>query len=145
MTSRSIKNEDDLRLLFQFLKNRKRPFTVDIQDGRKRSENQNSLQHLWIKEAAEQLEQSVEELRAFCKLRFGVPILRRDSEQFRDTYDRLIKPLSYEDKIEAMIRFDWPVTRLMTVPQKTEYLSEVERCFLEQGCVLTSPEARRAA
>lgn len=142
MTTRSVRNEDDLRLLVQFLKNRKRPFHVEIKDGRKRSVEQNSLQHLWISEAAIQLEQSVEELRAFCKLRYGVPILRRDSEKFRGTYDRLIKPLSYEDKIEAMIRFDWPVTRLMSVAQKTEYLTEVENCFLEQGCVLTRPEER---
>lgn len=145
MTSHTVSNEYQLKQLFTRLQNWKRPFVVEVQDGRSRSVQQNSLQHLWIKEASEQLEQPVEELRAFCKLRFGVPILRRDSDQFRDTYDRLIKPLSYEDKIEAMIRFDWPVTRLMKVEQKTEYLSEIEKCFLEQGCVLTSPESRKAA
>ena len=144
MTTRSIKNEDDQRLLFQFLKNRKRPYTIEIRDGRKRSVEQNRLAFLWFKEAAEQLEdRTVDELRAYCKLQFGIPILRDELDGFKEKYDRIIRPHSYEDKLEMMVEpFDFPVTRLMTVEQQTRFLERIEQHFLEQGIALTRPEER---
>lgn len=146
MTTRRIRNEDDLTLLFRYLKARKRPFRVEITDGRSRSIEQNSLQHLWIKEAAEQLgDRTTEELRAEMKLRFGVPILRAENDRFREVYDRTLKRLPYEQKLELIQVMDIPVTRLMSVEQKTTYLDQMSQHFLEQGIVLTEPKAKEAA
>jgi hypothetical protein len=147
MTTRVIKSESDLALLVQYLRARPRPYTVDVVKGAKRSAEQNRLAMLWIKEAAEQLgDRTFEELRGECKLRFGVPILRAANEGFREKYDRLIRPLTYQEKLELMVEpFDFPVTRLMKTSELTAYLDALSKHFLEQGIVLTNPEERRAA
>ena len=144
MTTRSIKNENDLALLTTYLKGRKRPFTVEVTDGRDRSTEQNKLSHKWYKEISEQTGEDVEDVRARCKLVFGIPILRRENDRFRETYDRVLKPLSYEDKIEFIQRIDVSVTRLMKVEQMSRYLDIVFRKHAEMGIVLTVPEDRFA-
>lgn len=143
MTTRVISNEADLALLFRFLKSQKRPFTVDIVKGKHRTVEQNRLQRLWMNEIAEQLgDMTAEEARGYCKLTMGVPILRADNEGFRDRYDAILKPLSYEQKLAIMMEpLDLPVTRLMTTAQKTAYLDRIVQHFGEQGVRLTMPEA----
>jgi hypothetical protein len=143
MTTRSIKNEADLTLLTTYLKGRKRPFTVEVTDGRDRSIEQNKLAFKWYKEISEQTGEEIEDVRARCKLEIGVPILR-ENEKFRATYDRLIRHLSYADKIELIRASDWPVTRLMKVEQMSRYLDIVFRQHAEMGIVLTVPEDRFA-
>ena len=148
MTTRVIRHDFEFDALVALLRERKRPFTVQITAGANRSVEQNRTQRLWLKEAAEQLDSgyTAENLRGFCKLHFGVPILRRDSEQFRAGYDRIIKPHSYEEKLLMMQEpFDFGVTRLMTTKQKTEYLDAVCAHFVGQGVVLTIPEERGRA
>lgn len=143
MTTRSVKNPDDLALLKVYLDQRKRPFTVEITDGRDRSSEQNRLSHKWYKEIADQTGEAVEDVRARCKLEIGIPILR-ENEQFRATYDRLIRPLSYDDKTDLIRSTDMPVTRLMSVEQMTRYMDEVFRRHSEFGIELTVPPDRYA-
>lgn len=143
MTTRSIKNEADLSLFATYLKGRKRPFTVEVTDGRDRSSEQNKLAFKWYKEISEQTGEEIEDVRARCKLEIGVPILR-ENEKFRATYDRLIRPLPYPDKIELIRASDWPVTRLMKVEQMSRYLDIVFRQHAEIGIALTVPEDRFA-
>lgn len=147
MVTRVISNADDLALLIDFLKARRRPYTVDIVAGKHRTNEQNHLQRMWLNEAAEQLgDRTAEELRGMCKLQFGVPILRAENTRFREIYDLHVKPLPYERKLALMMEpLDLPVTRLMTTNQKTRYLDDVSRHFLEQGIVLTEPKRRAAA
>ena len=80
-------------------------------------------------------------MRAECKLTFGVPILRAENEAFRVQYDRTLKPLPYEQKLEAVRVFDLPVTRLMTVKQMTAFMDAMQRHWAAQGVRLTDPEA----
>jgi hypothetical protein len=102
---------------------------------------QNKLQRLWLNEIAEQLgDQSAEEVRGYCKLTIGVPILRAENETFRERYDLIVKPLPYEQKLALMMEpLDFPITRLMTTKQATAYLDGVHRHFSEKGIVLTDP------
>jgi hypothetical protein len=139
VTTRTVKNTDDLALLKVYLEGRKRPFTVDVTDGRDRSAEQNRLSHKWYTEIHEQTGEAIEDVRARCKLEIGVPILRRDSEPFCKTYDKLIRPLDYDDKLALIRDTDMPVTRLMNVSQMTEYMDEVFRRHAEFGIVLTMP------
>jgi hypothetical protein len=141
MATRNVRNDTDLAMLVATLKARKRPFSVDIIDGRKRSTEQNALQHAWMAECSEALGYTTTELRAYCKLHFGVPILRAESKPFRTEYDAIIKPLPYEHKLRLMGPMEFPVTRRMTVDQKTRYLDSVYRHFVELGVMLTIPEA----
>lgn len=141
--TRVIETERDRTFLYRLIAAQKKlPFTVSIDKGKRRSVEQNKLQRLWMKEAAEQLQdRSAEEVRGECKLMFGVPILRSENEAFRDAYDTHVKGLPYPTKLAMMMEpLDFPVTRLMTTRQKKAYLDAVQQHFLEQGVVLTDPE-----
>ena len=105
----------------------------------KRSLSQNAISHAIYTQIAGQLEdQSVQEVRAECKLRFGVPILRGNNEKFRAMYDKAIREtLTYEEKLAAMEFL--PVTSLMDKAQFSEYLDTVIRAYSQQGISITMP------
>ena len=141
MTSRVIKTGADRDDFIVLLQSYKLPCTVNLTKGQRRSVEQNRLQRMWLQEASEQLgEYRLEGYRAYCKLHFGVPILRGENDDFKEAYDRVIRPRSYEDKILMMsIPLDFPVTRLMTTGQKKRYLDDVYDHFTAQGVQLTEP------
>jgi len=144
MVTRTVKNEDELTFLATYLKGRKRPFTVDITDGRDRSAEQNRLAFKWYVEISDQTGEDREDVRARCKLEIGVPILREAHDKFRATYDRLIRPLAYPEKLELIRDTEMPVTSLMNVEQMSRYMDIVFRRHAEIGVVLTVPPDRYA-
>ena len=139
MTTRFLETDHDRRMLIRFLEDQPLPVTVSLTKGGKRSLRQNKLQRLWINEIAEQLaDQSPEEVRGYCKLTIGVPILRAENETFRERYDAIVRPLPYEQKLALMMEpLDFPISRLMTTKQATAYLDGIHRHFSEKGIVLT--------
>lgn len=111
-----------------------------------RTAAQNRLQFLWYNAAAGQLQdQTANGYRAHCKLHFGVGILKaEDSETgrlFALQYDTIVKPLSYEKKIMAMLPpFELPVTSLMSKKSMGKYLEEVEVFLGGLGVDLPKPD-----
>lgn len=139
MAHRIIETDTDLEALWHLFNGLKRPFTVEWVQGRDRTRDQNALQFLWASEAAHQRgDVTTEEVRHDWKLRHGVPILREDSAEFREVYDKAIKPLPYELKVMAMAYF--PVTSEMKVRQMVRYLDTIQRECAEQGIRLTEPD-----
>jgi len=144
MVQRAVKNEDDLKLLTIYLEGRKRPFTVEITEGRDRSREQNKLAFKWYAEISEQTGEDREDVRARCKLEIGVPILREAHNKFRATYDKLIRPLAYPEKLSLIRDTEMPVSSLMNVEQMSRYMDIVFRRHAEIGVVLTIPPDRYA-
>jgi len=143
MTTWAIRSEQDRNNVIKVIEARQIPCTVIINKGAPRTIEQNKLQHKWLLEAEEQGDQTAEEYRGYCKLNFGVPILRNENELFREKYDRIIRPLPYEVKLEIMmVPLDFPVTRLMTTKQKSKYLDQQYLFFTGLGFQLTQPEQR---
>ena len=143
---RWIKSEDDLKALKLLISNMQGPFTLTIEKGirEKRSTDQNRLQRLWVNEAEQQGDMTAEEYRAYCKLHFGVPMLRNENDTFAELYDLKIRdrvpPYSYEQKLEFMaIPWDMHVTRLMTIKQHDKYLNMMHDHFTSLGMILTIP------
>jgi hypothetical protein len=102
-----------------------------------RNNDQNALSHVWYEQIARALgEQTPLQVKAECKLRYGVPILRAEDHEFRAKYDRIIKPLSYEDKIDLMEWF--PVTSLMKQGQFARYMNDIQHHYAERGVALES-------
>ena len=122
---------------------RELPITVNVTKGKDRSIEQNKLQRLWLKEAVEQLQdESIEQKRGYCKLHFGVPILRNENDDFKAAYDKIIRPHSYEEKLQMMmLPLDFPVTRLMTSGQHARYLEDIQVHFQGLGVQLTEPNS----
>lgn len=139
MNSVVVETEHERARLIRLIQGRAAPFTVRILKGVKRSLPQNRLQMLWCKEAELQGDQTAEEYRAYCKLHFGVPILRED-EDFMAKYDQVVKPLPYETKLALMAEpFDFPVSRLMQTDQMRRYLNAMYEHFTGLGFRLTDP------
>tara|TARA_R110000851_G_scaffold33896_3_gene90380 strand:+ start:1153 stop:1662 length:510 start_codon:yes stop_codon:yes gene_type:complete len=106
----------------------------------KRSTDQNRLQRLWCKEAGQQGDCEAEWYRGYCKYHFGLGILCRDSEDYRNACKQVLGSLSYEQCIALMMEpHDYPVTRAMNKKQKTEYLDSCWQHFTGLGFRLTDP------
>jgi len=70
----------------------------------------------------------------YCKLHFGVPILRAEAPDFREAYDKSIKPLPYETKLAVMAY--WPVTSIMDRSQIARYIDAIRADFEPRGVIL---------
>lgn len=77
--------------------------------------------------------------KCFCKLHYGVPILRAEDEEFRAVYDAAIKGLTYEQKLSVMRYF--PVTSLMNKKQINKYIEALQGYFGPLGVCLELEEA----
>ena len=104
----------------------------------KRTKSQNDLSFaLYTQIARQKQDESVEDIRRQCKLEYGVPILRRDDEEFRYVYDNSTKKLEYEAKLISMKWTD--VTSRMSKKQFSEYVDTVIREYSKQGIVILMP------
>jgi hypothetical protein len=107
----------------------------------KRNLSQNALSFAVYGQIASQSEdQTVREIRAECKLNYGVPILRAEDEGFNEHCALVIDPLTYEQQLKAM---EWTdVTSKMSVKPFSRYMDEVIRVYSQQGyCLLHPSEA----
>lgn len=101
-----------------------------------RNLDQNALAHIWFMQIADFMGMTPIQAKAWCKLHIGVPILRAESDDFRVKYDRTIKPLPYETKLELMEWF--PVSSLMKVGQFARYTEDIQHHFGQKGLSLHS-------
>ena len=105
--------------------------------GKDRGLNSNALSHVWYNYADKMLSYQTGTARRYCKLHFGVPILRAEDVTFMGMYDKTIRPFQYELKLEIMDY--WPVTSLMSRDQMTRYLTAVQVHYAaNEGLVLES-------
>ena len=140
MSTLAIRSEYDREQAIKNIKARELPFSLNIRKGAPRSIEQNSTQRMWLLEAQEQGDQTAEQYRGYCKLHFGVPILRAENDEFKKIYDEVIRPLPYEQKLAIMqVPVDLPVTSQMTTKQKAKYLDCIYTHFLSLGFALTEP------
>lgn len=142
MSAITINSAESLQALLGDLRekwDRHKFLRVSIKTGKDRSISQNSLIYAWYSQIAREL-RDYDELgwRCYCKLHHGVGILRAEDDEFRETYDSVIKPLSYEQKIIAMRC--WPVSSIMTKEQLSKYAESVQADFARRGVRLEFPE-----
>jgi hypothetical protein len=140
MDRRVLHTQHDVEVWRAFLKKATLPMVVAWKQGDDRSTQQNALAFKWYGEISVELgDRLPHEVRAYCKLHHGVPI-RREDEDFREVYDRVVRPLPYEHKLALMVEpIDFPVTRDMTIAQMTRYLDAIQHEFAHVR--LTMPEA----
>lgn len=129
------------RMINEAYKETEKDLLVTIEEHKKnRSVEQNKLQRKWLKEAEAQGDMTAEEYRGYCKLHFGVAIAK-ENDDFAEKYDRLIKPFTYEQKLELMmVPIDMPVTRIMNTKQNHKYLNKIYEYLTGIGIALTQPK-----
>lgn len=137
---------DDKEDLIKLIRSVNFEYPMDVyikRAGSSRSDAQNALQMLWFREAGRQGDQKAWEYRAYCKLHFGVPIMRRDNKAYSQSYDEHVRPVKYESKLVYMVDpWDFPVTRLFTKRQMSEYLDLVYEHLTGLGIKLSQPTSQ---
>jgi len=114
---------------------------INLKTGKDRSLDQNATIHCWYEQLARELrEDDALGWKCFCKLHFGVPILRAEDEEYRAAYDGSIKGMTYERKLVAMKH--WPVTSLMTTRQLSAFAEAMQAHFLPLGVRLEFQEPK---
>ena len=113
---------------------------VSLRPGKDRTLDQNRL---WFSlyERISQMTQigDVEDARRYCKLHFGVPIMRNADADFRDAWNRMFLHLTYEQKLELMGPCaifgpdGFPVTRLFERAQGIAYTDKIVTEFTAKG------------
>lgn len=122
----------------------RRYLEISVKEGKGRSVEQNAVMHGWFGQVARELrEYDARGVKRFCKLHFGVPILRAEDDDFRAAYDRVIKPRPYADKLVAMDIL--PVTSVMTTIQLDACMTDIQDHYAKQGVVLVYPKEREQA
>lgn len=121
----------------------RRYLEVSVKEGKGRSVEQNAVMHGWFGQVARELrEDDARGVKRFCKLHFGVPILRAEDDDFREAYDRVIRPLEYCDKLVAMDIL--PVTSVMTTIQLDRCMTDIQDHYRPRGVTLEYPKERAA-
>jgi hypothetical protein len=106
--------------------------------GPERSLSSNALSHVWYAFADRMLDDHESgDARRYCKLHFGVPMLRAEVSEYLQSYNKYVMSFDYEDKIKIMDY--WPVTSRMSRDQMNRYMTSVQYYFAaEHGLVLES-------
>lgn len=108
----------------------------------KRSLEQNAISHSWYQQLADELpEDNALGWKCFCKLNYGIPIMRAEEDEFREACDRVLAVLPYESQLLAMKY--WPVTSIMTTKQLSQYAESVQDHFARRGVKLEFQEPTR--
>lgn len=102
----------------------------------KRSLDANALSHIWYREISTQLgEDTIADVKSFCKLNFGVPILRQH-EKFNNFYVTFFAHLSYPKQLAAMKYLS--VSSIMDRPEMRLYMININNHFSRRGVVLSN-------
>ena len=115
---------------------------VSFRTGKDRTLDQNALWFAMYQRIAQMTEiGDVEDARRYCKLHFGVPIMRKASEDFRNAWNVSFLLLTYETKLELMGECalfgpdGFPVTRLFDRAQGIAYTDKIVAEFSAKGVV----------
>ncbi len=113
---------------------------VSLRPGKDRTLDQNDLWFSLYERIAQMTEiGDVEDARKYCKLHFGVPIMRNADADFRDAWKRLFLHVTYEQKLELMGPCaifgpdGFPVTRLFDRAQGIAYTDKIVTEFTGWG------------
>lgn len=115
---------------------------VSMREGKDRTLDQNALWFAMYQRIAQMTQMGdVEDVRRWCKLHLGVPIMRKASEDFRHAWNVSFLLLTYETKLElmgpcALFGPDgFPVTRLFDRAQGIAYTEKIAEEFTARGVV----------
>lgn len=132
----------DLRELYRT----KRYLRIVVKHGQARSGQQNKHTHVWYEQVAQELrENTAGEVKGFCKLHFGVPILRAEDADFREAYDKkILSNFTYEQKLIIMEDCNFPVTSRMSKDQLHRYEKKMQDHYRPLGVELKYIEKEAA-
>ena len=122
----------------------KKYVVVSMRPGKDRTLDQNALWFAMYQRIAQMTEiGDVEDVRRWCKLHLGVPIMRRSDVDFFNAWNRSFLHLTYEEKLHLMGPCNlfgpdgFPVTRLFDRAQGIAYTDQIVAEFSAKGVVFS--------
>lgn len=113
---------------------------VSMREGKDRTLDQNALWFAMYQRIAQMTQMGdVEDVRRWCKLHLGVPIMRKADVDFCNAWNRSFLHLTYEEKLHLMGPCNlfgpdgFPVTRLFNRSQGIAYTDQIVDAFTPQG------------
>ena len=138
-----VRDEHQRQILLSDLGSKPLPFSVEVHDGAvPLSDRQRRTAYLWYSEIAKQWAgHDKADVRRFCKLTIGIPILNAVSEEHAYVYNNAVKrTLTYEQKLMLMDCWDVLSSNYMTKEGACEYLTGIWNLAQERFWILTDPE-----
>lgn len=115
---------------------------VSMREGKDRTLDQNALWFAMYQRIAQMTQMGdVEDVRRWCKLHLGVPIMRKADVDFFNAWNRSFLHLTYEEKLHLMGPCNlfgpdgFPVTRLFNRAQGIAYTDQIMAEFSAKGVV----------
>ncbi|QZP24154.1 hypothetical protein [Pseudomonas mosselii] len=125
---------------------------VSLRPGKDRTLDQNALWFALYKRIAEMTQiGEASEARKYCKLHHGVQILLNEDQDFQAAWYRVMRHLSYEEKLDMMGDCKlfgpdgMPVTSLFNRAQGIAYTERVVADFSAKGVVFSDLLSEEAA
>ena len=122
----------------------KKYVVVSMRPGKDRTLDQNALWFAMYQRIAQMTQMGdVEDVRRWCKLHLGVPIMRRSDVDFFNAWNRSFLHLTYEEKLHLMGPCNlfgpdgFPVTRLFDRAQGIAYTDQIVAEFSAKGVVFS--------
>lgn len=110
-----------------------------IKTPKKRSLPQNDISHAWYLELARQGDMTFDEYRTYCKYKFGLGIMLEGNDKQKETFKRVMKSISYEDRLAIVSKM--AVTSTFKKAEMAKYLDLMQQHFTGQGFILTNKES----
>lgn len=125
---------------------------VSMRPGKDRTLDQNALWFAFYKRIAEMTQiGDAADARRYCKLHIGVQILLNEDAEFQQAWYRVMRHLTYEEKLAAMGGCKlfgpdgMPVTSLFNRAQGVAYTDRIVAEFAPQGVVFSDLLSEEAA
>lgn len=122
-----IENRYDIdravKLVREIIPDGKYQVTIE-KKAKDRSSLQNRLSHKWYSVIGKQTFESEKEVKNYCKLSFGIPIMIRDVEGFAGMWAMQSEGMTYEQEKWSM-KF-MKLTSILSVEQMTYYLTQMK-------------------
>ena len=119
---------------------RDRTYWLEVYDTKPeaRSLSQNALSHPWYVQIGRETGETPLEVKARCKLDYGVPLLRAQDKIFNSWWGPVCTTYPSRAQQLKMMHEIVPITSRLKKAGMTEYLDTVQRVHAEQGIILES-------
>jgi hypothetical protein len=117
-----------------------RYLTISVRNGEDRTAKQNALWAAIYKRIGQETGWGFQHARAHCKWYFGIPILKRDFENFELFFDKAFKNVNNIENCLGLMnatplfpKHGFPVTRNFNRKQGVEYTENIIQEFSNEG------------
>lgn len=111
---------------------------VEFVSKRRTNPMNSMMQALYRQVATQKGDESVDEIRSYCRYTFGLPILCGDDPEYAALLKASIRSdITYEMKLAITDKLE--VTSEMNTKQGSEYIDRIIRHYSQQGLCLTHP------